>query len=354
MKNNKLRIIFFGTPEFVVPVLEKLNENFEVVGVVTAPDKLVGRKQILTPSPVKTFIKTVMLNSFQHLDKIPKQVRDDILILTPEKLDADFISELQTLNPELFIVASYGKIIPQSVLDIPKFGSLNIHPSLLPKYRGPSPIQTAILNGDKISGVTILVVDNKMDHGGIIATEEISLSNTDTFDSLSKKMFLIGAELLVKNIPDFARPERSRRVSGKIKPQEQDHEKATFTKMFTKEDGYFDINTPNSELPTPNKLDRMIRAYYPWPTVWTKWNPSTSSGQAKIVKFLPSTVIPAKAGIQDSGSLVPSASLRAGKPGMTETENQNDKFLIQMEGKKAVKLADFLNGHPNFPIKYLK
>ncbi|MDO8638936.1 MAG: methionyl-tRNA formyltransferase, partial [Candidatus Daviesbacteria bacterium] len=223
-----MKIVFFGTPAFVLPVLEKLQENFEVVGVVTTKS--------------------------QQGEVLRRHVGGRLMCLTPEKLDQEFVNELQTLNPELFIVASYGKIIPQSVLDIPKFGSLNIHPSLLPKYRGPSPIQTAILNGDKISGVTILVVDNQMDHGPVVATKEISLSNTDTFDSLSKKMFLIGAELLVKIIPDFARPERSRRVAGKIKLQDQDHEKATFTKMFTKEDGYFDIDNP----PSPEKLDRMI------------------------------------------------------------------------------------------------
>ena len=287
--NQELRIIFFGTPAFVLPVLKKLQENFEVVGVVTTKS--------------------------QQGEALRRHIWGRLMCLTPETLDQNFVNQLQALNPELFVVASYGKIIHQAVLDIPKFGSLNIHPSLLPKYRGPSPIQTAILNGDKISGVSILVVDSKMDHGPVVATCKVGLSNTDTFDSLSKTMFLIGAELLIKIIPDF--------VENKIKLQEQDHEKATFTKMFTKEDGYFDLFDGKRALPDfLERLDKMIRAFYPWPTAWTLWLPQSSHSHArkaspyvrKIVKFLP-------------------------------------EGMVQMEGKKPVKFSDFLRGYPNFPVK---
>lgn len=281
MNNSNLKIIFFGTPDFVVPVLQALVEQFQVVVVVTAPDKKVGRKQILTPSPIAEFTQ-------QH----------KILTFKPEKLDQNFVTyNLEPKTYDLFIVAAYGKLLPSKLLEISQYGSLNIHPSLLPKYRGPSPIQSAILNGDQVSGVSILVVDEKMDHGPVISTKEISISDTDTFETLSKKMFETGADLLIKIIPDF--------ISGKTKPKEQDHSKATLTKIITKEDGYFDINNP----PPPEQLDRMIRAYYPWPGVWTRWN-------NKIVKFLPGG-------------------------------------LVQMEGKKATKLEDFLRGYPNFLIKKL-
>lgn len=287
---NKLKIIFFGTPAFVVPVLQKLQENFEVVGVVAAPDKKVGRKQILTPSPIKSW-------SIGH------------------NIPALSTNNYQLPTTDLFVVAAFGRLIPQEILDIPKFGALNIHPSLLPKYRGPSPIQNTILSGDKTSGLTIIKMDKEMDHGPVVSTKEISLSGQDTFDTLSKKMFELGAQELVKITPDF--------VSGKIKPREQDHSQATYTHIIRKEDGYFEINNP----PPLEKLDRMIRAYYPWPTAWTRLRPRSATasrgeqgfgGQAqlkgKIIKFLPNR-------------------------------------MVQLEGKKPVPFEDFLRGHPNFPLK---
>lgn len=196
---------------------------------------------------------------------------------------------------DLAVVAAYGHILTKNELETPKYGCINVHPSLLPKYRGPSPVPTTILNGDKATGVTIIKMDEKMDHGPIIATKKISLTGQEIFPELINKLFQLGAELLVKIIPDF--------ISGKIKPIRQNHAKASFCQLIKKQDGYFDIGN----LPSPDKLDRMIRAYYPWPGVWTRWN-------NKIVKFYPE-----------------------GK--------------IQMEGKKVMGLRDFLNGYPNFPIK---
>lgn len=200
-------------------------------------------------------------------------------------------------DADLTVVASYGRILTKDELDTPKYGCINIHPSLLPKYRGPSPIQQAILSGDKVSGITIIKMDEEVDHGPIIYQEQIELSDSDNFDTLSKKMFLRAAEILPKIIDDF--------VAGKLKPKLQDQAAATYCNRLTRESGYFDIDNP----PSPEVLDRMIRAYYPWPGVWTRWN-------GKIVKFLPGG-------------------------------------LIQMEGKKAIPLRDFLNGYPDFPLKEL-
>lgn len=196
---------------------------------------------------------------------------------------------------DLGVVAAYGRILTKEELDIPKYGFINIHPSLLPKYRGPSPIQQAILNGDKISGITIIKMDEEVDHGPILYQEQIELSDDDNFQTLSKKMFLRAAEILPKIIKDF--------VSGKITPHRQNKTMVLFCPKLTRESGYFDISSP----PSPEKLDRMIRAYYPWPGVWIRWN-------NKIVKFLP-------------------------------------EGLIQMEGKKPISLKDFLNGYPDSPIK---
>lgn len=289
---SKLRVVFFGTPSFAVPVLEKLAQNFQLVGVVTAPDQKVGRKQLLTPSPVKLASSEVVWRGCK--------------VLTPAKLDKEVAEQIQSLEPDLIVVAAYGKIIPQAILDIPKYGALNIHPSALPKYRGPSPIQAAILNGDKESAMTVIKMDQEMDHGPIISTKEIILSDQDTFGSLSKKMFEEAVALLVKIIPDF--------VAGKIKPVAQNHAMATFCATIKKEDGYFEITNP----PSAEELDRMIRAYYPWPNAWTRWSfDSTQDKNGKIVKFYPGG-------------------------------------LVQMEGKKPVKLADFLHGYPAFPLRDTK
>lgn len=213
-------------------------------------------------------------------------------------------------SADLAVVAAYGKILNSEELNAPKYGSINIHPSLLPKYRGPSPIQQAVLNGDKVSGITIIKMDTEVDHGPIIYQETLELSDSDNFDTLSKKMFQRAAEVLPKVIKDF--------TAGEIKPMEQNHEEATYCQILTRESGYFDINSS----PSPEILDKMIRAFYPWPGVWTRWSPSRhpedpskpETKDLKIVKFYPE-----------------------GK--------------IQMEGKKVLSLKDFLNGYPDFPLK---
>ncbi|MFA5933547.1 MAG: methionyl-tRNA formyltransferase [Microgenomates group bacterium] len=289
MNNNNTKVIFFGTPDFVIPVLNSLIENFEVVGVVTAPDQKVGRKQILTPSPVKLASQGDVLRGYS------------LKVFTPEKLDQDFAEKLRDLKPDLFVVAAYGKIIPKNILDIPKQGAINIHPSMLPKYRGPSPIQSAILAGDKTTGISVIKMDEKMDHGPIIYAEEFSISDLDNFQTLSTKMFDRSSLFLAKIIPAY--------LAGELELVEQDDTLVTFCKIIKKEDGYFDLKIfPKS----PNFLeilDRMVRAYYPWPTTWTHWN-------NKIVKLMP------------------------------------DK-MVQIEGKKPVKLEEFLRGYPDFPIKNL-
>lgn len=282
------KIVFFGTPSFVTSVVSSLGQNFELVAVVTAPDQNVGRKQILTSSPVKQKAQELGIKN----------------ILTPAKLkDPDFISTLLTLNPDLFIVAAYGKIIPQAILDIPKFGALNLHPSKLPKYRGASPIQAAILNGEKTTALTIIKMDQEMDHGPIVFIKEVQLLNNDTFQTVSQKMFSLATEALCKLIPDF--------ISAKVALKVQNEKEATFTKIIKKEDGYFEIDNP----PTKEVLDRMTRAYYPWPNAWTVWEVTREKRkEKKIIKFYP------------DGTL-------------------------QMEGKKPVPLKDFLNGYPDFPLK---
>jgi methionyl-tRNA formyltransferase len=282
----KPTIVYFGTPQFSAHILEELikSNKFIIQAVITRADKPVGRKQQVQES----FVANVA-----NKHKIP--------VLKPKKLDEEFIStNHQLLSTDLFVVASYGKIIPQAVLDIPKKASINVHGSILPKLRGASPIQTAILEGEKETGATIMLMDAEMDHGDILNTIKISISEQDTFETLSTKMSEVAAPLLIETLEGF--------LKGNIKPQKQDHEKATFCKLLKKEDAYFPIENP------PSNLNQMIRAFYPWPGVWTKWR--SSKGVSKIVKFYP-----------------------GGK--------------IQMEGKKVMPLPEFLNGYPDFPLQEL-
>ncbi len=222
MKNNraKLKIIFIGTPEFGAIVLDGLvNNGYGPILVATAPDKPVGRKAVLTPPPVKLLAEKY---------KIPA--------LQPEKIENCKL-KIENLKPDLGITAAYGKIIPKDILDIPKSGFINIHPSLLPKYRGPSPIQTAILNGDKETGVSIILMDEKMDSGPIVAMSNVKcqMSNV-THKELEKKLANLGTELLLKTIPRW--------LKGEIKPIPQDESKATYTKIFKKDDGKIDWKKP--------------------------------------------------------------------------------------------------------------
>jgi methionyl-tRNA formyltransferase len=276
-----MKIIFFGTPQEVVPVLENLTKHYEVIAVVTAPDKKVGRKQIITPPPTKVFAE-------QH----------NIHVLQPESLKS-FLNDIAKLKPDLHVVAAYGKIIPQEILDLPEYGAINIHPSLLPAYRGPTPIQSALANGDTGSGITFIKMDAEMDHGPILHQIPVALEQTDTFDWLMKHMFSQAATLLPHVIDSY--------INGSMKPQSQDDAKATYTKILTKEDGHIDLDNP----PDPKKLDCMIRAYFPWPNVWTVVQLNNKEVR---IKFLP-------------------------------------EKRIQMEGKQAVSLKDFLNGYPELRTK---
>lgn len=282
------RIVFFGTPDFVVPVLEHLSKNFDVVGVVTAPDSIEGRKKILTPSPVKKFA----------VQNLPHAA-----VFTPQQFNNTTIQQLHDLNPDIFVVAAYGKILPQELLDLPKFGAINIHPSLLPKYRGPSPIQTAILNGESKTGVTIIKMDEKMDHGPILSQWSYEIQITDTFESMHYALFKQAAEKLSEIISNL--------IKGDVKPVPQNDHEATYCQKITKADGFVDdVSTID-----PAKLDRMVRAFYPWPTVWTKLK-EDFGGQAKkgaLLKLLP------------------------GK-------------RIQLEGKSVMSYKDAVNGYPGLKM----
>lgn len=247
--------VFFGTPEFAADVLEKLlNRGIVPKAVVCNPDRPVGRKKILTPPAVKLLV-------LEHQLQDPTL---DIAILQPETLDGQFIEQLKAFEPDVFLIAAFAKLVKQDILDIPKHGTIGVHPSLLPDYRGASPMQTTLLDGKDITGVTLFLIDEKMDHGPIIAQETVQIG-TMNYVMLAKKMSEIGGELVAKILPDF--------LAGRITPQEQDHDKATFTKKFTSEDGFIDIHDiERAQLEGGDvaiAIERKIRALNPEPGTWT-------------------------------------------------------------------------------------
>lgn len=246
------KFIFFGSPDFSKIVLEKLiNFNFLPQAIVCNPDRPVGRKKIITPPPTKKLI-------------LDKKLESKIKIFQPEILDENFVNILKELYPKFGIVCAYAKILPQTILDIFPAGILGIHPSLLPKYRGPSPIQTAILDGQKLSGITIYLLDDKVDHGPILAQKECSIENLN-FQEVSQKLAELAGNLLCELLPQF--------LENKIKPIPQDDKVATYTKKLKTEDGFVDFAdlklAQEQESQVAQLIYRKVKALNPDPGVWT-------------------------------------------------------------------------------------
>ena len=267
-----MRYIFFGTPEFAAIILKKLIEaGFIPEAVVCNPDKPVGRKKIITPPPVKQLIANRKAQS---------------AIFQPENL-SDVKSQLSKVNCQIFIVAAYAQIIPKEILEIPRLGTIGVHPSLLPKYRGPTPIQTAILNGEEKTGVTLFLMDEKMDHGPIISNEKLVMSNEETTKTLTDKLAELGAELLI----DFLRKHENAQKDEKIKGVPQDESQVTYTKKFSTEDAYLEpLNLEKAQQEGGEiaiQISRKIRALNPEPGTWTIKN-------GKRVKILEAKLINGK------------------------------------------------------------
>lgn len=321
-----MNYIFFGTPQFAVIILKALIEaGHKPALIVAAPDKPKGRGRALTPPPVKICAEQYGAS-----------------IIQPATLkDAETTRAIAACAPDLFIVAAYGKIIPKTLLDIPKKGNINVHPSLLPNYRGPSPIQAAILNGDETTWVTIMLMDEKMDHGPILAQQELALNiiSNITTEKLSDELAKIGSHLLIETIPKW--------LAGDIAPQEQDHSKATYTKMITKEDGHIDWRKSAEE------IERMVRAYTPWPSAWTIMSDLQGLTKKEIrVKILKSRIFENKNKVLTStiakrDPLVHGAIIKQKSDLLVACGNG---FLIveelQVEGKKPMSGREFLNAYP--------
>lgn len=287
---QKTKTIFIGTSEFATPILAKIicHPQFDVYCVITAPDKPVGRKKEMTPPPIKIIA-----------------LENNLLVLQPNKI-SEISEKISKLKPDLIITASYGQIISKNILDIPQFGCINIHPSLLPKYRGPSPIQTAILNGDKNTGITIMLMDEKMDTGPIIAQKEIAIENNENYQDLEKRLSLESADFLLEILPQY--------IQRKIKPKTQNDTEASYTKILSRQDGQIDLKKSAQE------IERMLLAFEPWPGVWTY----LKKRRIKILK--------AKA-VQ--------------KPSETTIETSKGYLsleIVQPEGKKPMPAKEFFRG----------
>ena len=241
MAGMKTRIAFMGTPDFALPSLRELEKNFDLTAVITQPDRRAGRGRKLTPPPVKRTAQSL-----------------DVAIYQPESLDEFEIQTiLSDMDLDLIVVAAFGQILPREVLAIPRKGCLNVHASLLPRWRGASPINAAILHGDRESGVTIMKMDAGLDTGPILKQRKTIIRPDDTAGSLFNRLSRMGAEVLVEAIPPY--------LTGKLQPRSQDESLATYAPQLSREDGELDFSRRS------DYLARQVRAFYPWPGSFTSW-----------------------------------------------------------------------------------
>lgn len=306
VNGKELTIVFLGTPQFAVPILEKLAQsNYKPLAVFCAPDKPVGRKQILAPPPAKTAAQKYGIQVYQPENK--------------NTLKSLFLN----LKSDLVASAAYGLILPKEILDAPRYGCLNIHPSLLPKHRGPSPIQAAILNGDEETGVTIYKMDEKIDHGPILKNKILKIKDKRyTTAELSRLLSGLGANLLIETLPDW--------LAGKVQPKPQDESRATRTKIIKKQYGQIDWQKSAQE------IERQIRAYTPWPGTFARLG--ADNLKLKII----GADISEKNLNKNIGEIF--------LIGNNELAIQTGKGALlikkfQLEGGKPLDMQDFLRGH---------
>lgn len=294
-----LNVLFFGSSVHSLKIINAL-KNYNLVGLVSQPNRPVGRDQKIVPTPVSEYALKNNLPLFQpeSLPDKPWKIKD------PQNL----LNFVKKLNPDLIIVAYFGQKIPPEVINFPKFGSLNIHPSLLPNYPGSSPTVWAILNGEKQTGVTVLKMNENFDAGEIIAQEKEEIKDTDIPEELYERLFQKGAGLLSKTLPDY--------LSGKIKPTPQPTRTSVYARRLTRQDGKIDWSKP------PVYLERFIRAMTPWPGAWTE------------ISF---NVLPKK----------------PNKLKILKSHLENNKLIIdtvQLEGKNPVSFKQFQEAYPDLQL----
>lgn len=237
-----IRIVFMGSPDFSLPSLRSLAQTYQVIGVVTQPDRASGRGRELKAPPVKLLAQEL-----------------NIPVIQPQKLrEPEAKQQLQAWSPDLIVVAAFGQILKKDVLDMPRYGCINIHASLLPRWRGAAPINAAVLAGDEETGVTIMKMDVGLDTGPMLGMKSIRIKPDDTAGSLFEALSTLGADLLIETLPAY--------MDGKLTPQPQPEEGVTYAPMLKKENGLLDFNQPAVD------LERRVRAMNPWPGAWFEWN----------------------------------------------------------------------------------
>jgi methionyl-tRNA formyltransferase len=306
-------VILFGSASFSIPIAEALQrlDGVQLAAIVAQPDKP-GKRGVLTAPDTKAWAET-----------------HEVLVLQPGKLDAAFTEALAGLSPTVGVIASYGKIIPQRVLDVFPRGVINVHGSLLPRHRGASPIQTAILEGDTEAGITLMLTDAELDHGPVIAQQRIALTGTETSRELHATLAHLGAEMITDALPKW--------LAGDIASKEQQHDDATFTKLFTREDARIDWALPTAA------IERKIRAFDDWPGTFT------ILPDGKRLKIFAASIVtdaPEAPGIVRRSS--------TGQLEVAGTDGWLTLLRVQPEGGKPMDGNAFLNGQQNLPGKRLR
>lgn len=301
------KIVFMGTPEFAVASLRMLiQEGYEIAAVLTQPDRPVGRKRVLTPTPVKA-------EALQH----------GLTVWQPEKLrTSDTVDDIRALQPDLIVTAAYGQILPKAVLDIPRLGCINVHGSLLPKYRGGAPIQRSIMNGETVTGVTIMYMAEGMDTGDMISRVEVPIGTDDNAGTMFAKLSEAGADLLRRTLPDI--------IAGRVEAVPQPHDEATYAPNLKREDERIDWTRPAEQ------IANQVRGLVPFSGAFTTWN-------GEVFKVWACRPEPAPAG---EAAAAPGTVLAAGTDGLRIQTGQGVLSLLEVQpaGKKAMPASEFLRG----------
>ena len=301
-----MKVVFMGTPEFAVPSMTRLfSDQYQLAAVYTQPDRVSGRGRSLVSNPVKKAALGLGLN-----------VRQPVGLK-----DAGEVQKLASFHPDVIVVAAFGQILPRSVLEIPAYGCVNIHPSVLPEFRGATPIAAAILAGKQFTGVSLMLLDQGLDTGPVLAQAQISISQRDTTASLTSKLSRVAAQLLSEILPRW--------LKGEITPRTQDSALASYSGVLAKEDGEIDWQLPAVD------IWRRVRAYYPWPGTYTRWQ----GRQLRIIEAVPlaggRTAEAGRVVIPDSGEAELGVSTGDGVLGI---------LRVQLEGKKAMPADEFFRG----------
>ena len=313
-KNMKqtLSVIFFGTPKLAVPFLDRLNQedSISIKAVISQPDKPVGRKHIQIPSPIKQYAQN-----------------NNLPLLQPKTLKSkNIFEEIKSIEAQMFIVVAYGNLLPKNILNLPHFGVVNVHPSLLPRHRGPSPIPFAIRLGDKQSGLSIMLLDEGMDTGPLLALKTIPISERETTTSFTEKIISLGPEFLLQTIKNYQ--------DGLIKPIPQDNSKATQTYLLSRQDGRINWSLAAQD------IDRQIRAMNPWPSSWTIWQ---KKGQPIRLKIL-EVKITSFASTKPAGSVF----VKDDHLYVHTSDKALEILTLQIEGKSCISSSQFIHGYGSY------